>query len=1315
MHRRRDEQGFYTDHLSWLYKLFDYLTLSLVMLLNLPHYQEINKLYAGTRTLVYRAIRVTDGQTVVIKALQNLYPNFNELVQFLNQYVITRHLKHPGIVTPLALERYGNGYALVMPDDGAIALSDYWQQSSRSLSEFLTIAIQLAEALHYLIQQRIIHKDIKPGNILIHPETRQVKLIDFSISSLLPKEQQQLTNPNGLEGTLAYISPEQTGRMNRGIDYRTDFYSLGVTFFELLTGKLPFESSDPMELVHCHIAQALPTPHTPHPTPIIDIVLKLMAKNAEERYQSALGLKHDLERCQQELEVTGKITPFELGERDICDRFLISEKLYGREAQVQTLLDAFERVSEGSSEIMLVAGFSGIGKTAVINEVYKPILKQRGYFIKGKFDQFNRNIPFSAFVQAFRDLMRQLMSDSDEKLAHWQEKILAAVGENGQVIIDVIPELEEIIGKQSPVPELSGSAAQNRFHLIFGKFVRVFTTKEHPLVIFLDDLQWADSASLNLLKLLMDESEAGYLLVLGAYRDNEVFGAHPLMLTLEELKKAEKPLHTITLTPLTFPDTNQLVADTLHCSTERSHPLTSLLFRKTQGNPFFTNQFLKALHEDEHIKFNSQEGYWQCDIAQVNRLSLTDDVVEFMAQQLRKLPRETQEVLKLAACIGNEFDLETLAIVSQQSPTITAKALWSALQEGLILTTGQSYKFFQAEETDPSNSEGSANLLYRFLHDRVQQAAYCLIPDHQKQQTHLKIGRLLHAQADQGKHLFEILNHMNESAALIVEEEERRLLRKLNLVGCQRAKLATAYGAAVEYANAAMGLLPADAWASEYDYVLALYEAAAEAAYLNTDFATAEERIETILNNTQEFIEGIKAYELLVQIYIAKDQQVQAIETGLEALKKLGVCLVDRSDWQEQLPSLPSEQTLATGPEMTNPAYLAALRILITITPPTHHVKPELFPAVVLTMVDLCDRGGFSSLAAYTYGIYGLLLCALVEDPDTAHRSGKLSLQLLEQFHANDLRTKVNMLFAVFICAGKEAGQETLPLLKQGIEVGFEVGDIEYVSYCIMAYFSHLFLLGKPLEEIEESRQIYLSALEQFKQKHCIEYSNLWLQVAEEFTGTARSESAESSILEHFETTHNHQCLFAFHLSKLISSYTFAEHERALDHAIKALASQEAAFGVLLTAAHSFYHALALLATFNSELTSVQQQALLKQIATNQGKLEQLSVHAPSNYQHKLDLVTAEKYRVLGQKTVAIEYYDRAIAGAKENKYIQEEALANELAAKFYLDWGKEKIAAVYMQEAYYCYARWGAKAKTDHLSQNYPQLLTPILQQPPS
>src|SRR4028118_1729034 len=873
------------------------------------------QIYVGTRTLVFRSLGWSNGQPVAIKLLRNDFPRFNELVNFRNQYVIAKNLEIPGSVKAYSLETYHNHYALVMEDFGGISLSSYLDRLAEAskeplkglpISEFLPMAIQIANSLDGLYRHHVIHKDLKPANILINPTTKEVKLIDFSIASLLPRQTQEIQNPNVLEGTLPYISPEQTGRMNRGIDYRTDFYSLGVTFYELLTGKLPFQTDDPIDLVHCHLAkQPIPASIVNQSVPLVlsEIVSKLMAKNAEARYQSALGLKYDLETCLSQWQETGTLTKFDLGQRDLCDRFIIPEKLYGRESEVFSLLSAFDRVSAGSTEMMLVAGFSGIGKTAVVNEVHKPIVRQRGYFIKGKFDQFGRSQPFSAFVQAFRDLMGQLLSESDAKVEQWKTQILAALGENAQVIVEVIPELERIIGQQPPVPELSGSAAQNRFNRLFENFISIFATKEHPLVIFLDDLQWADSASLKLIQLLTSDRSRHYLFLIGAYRDNEVFPAHPLMVTLADIQTTGATVNTITLDPLERFDLNCLIADTLACSTALALPLTELVDRQTQGNPFFSTQFLKSLHEDGLIEFNFEARYWQCDIARVRTLALTDDVVEFMALQLLKLPTQTQEVLKLAACIGNQFDLGTLAIVDENSPVETATALWKALKDGLILPLTEVYKFYQAggysesvigkgKESDQLSITHDQLPKYKFLHDRVQQAAYSLIPEDQKRSTHLKIGQLLlekTPKADREERIFDIVNHLNVGVELITPEAEREQLARLNLVAGKKAKAATAYAAAVEYFNVGKKLLTANSWENQYELTLGLNTEAAEAAYLCGDFDRMEELASVVESCAKMLLDKVKVYEVQMQACMAQNKLQEALNTGLQVLKLLGV------------------------------------------------------------------------------------------------------------------------------------------------------------------------------------------------------------------------------------------------------------------------------------------------------------------------------------------------------------------------------------------------------------------------------------------
>ncbi|MEG3895398.1 AAA family ATPase [Microcoleus sp. SVA1_B6] len=1297
------------------------------------NYQIIQTVYSGSRTLVYGAIRTSDQLPVVIKLLKNDYPTFSELVQFRNQYTIAKNLNSPLIIQTYSLEPYQNGYALVMEDFGGISLQEWGvkRKNLPSLREFLEIAIALCNTLDILYRERIIHKDIKPSNILINPATKQVKLIDFSIASLLPRETQTLINPNILEGTLAYISPEQTGRMNRGIDYRTDFYSLGVTFYELLTGKLPFESKDPMELVHSHIAKASPLVHEINseiPSVLSKIVGKLMAKNAEDRYQSALGLKFDLEKCLTQLQETGDIQDFVIGERDVCDRFIIPDRLYGRETEAATLLQAFERVSSGATEMILVAGFSGIGKTAVVNEVHKPIVRQRGYFIKGKYDQFNRNIPLSAFVQAFRDLMSQLLSESDTQLLQWKEKILSALGENGQVLIDVIPELEQIIGKQPAAAELAGSAALNRFNLLFGKFIALFATAEHPLVMFLDDLQWADSASLSLMQVLMSQSEMGYLLTIGAYRDNEVFPAHPLMLTLEEMKKDSAIVSTLTLNPLSQSHINDLVADTLSCTKVIAQPLSELVYQKTQGNPFFATQFLKALHQDGYIAYNFTVGHWQCDIAAVKLLSLTDDVVEFMAMQLQKLPDATQNVLKLAACIGAQFDLETLAIVSEFSSTDAATALWRALQEGLILPTSQIYKFFQG--TQQFDSEDTVNPSYRFLHDRVQQAAYSLIPDDNKQATHLQIGQLLQQKlsvSEQAEKLFDIVGHLNRGRALLTQPSEQEALAQLNLKAGTKARSATAYAAARVYLQTGIELLQPDCWQNQYELTLNLYVAAAEASYLNGDFEGMEQLASVVLQQAQTIFDKVKIYEIQIASHQAGSRMLEGIAVGKEALAQLGVEFptdVNQATIGQALQTLNQQlqgreiAELIDLPVMSDRTAQSAMQILRVLFGPVFFGMPGLLPLLSATMVRLSLQFGNAPAATIGYGVHGLVLCAFLGEVKTGYGFGRLALSLLERLNAQSMKSLTLNVFGTFIQHRQEALRATMPTLKDGYTAGMETGDILSAAFNIVCYAGTAFFAGVELDTLETEFAAYTAALAQAKQDSAHNHLSALRQIAnhlrepvsqpDRLIGTAYDERV---MLPQHQQDNDLSLIAVAYTYKLLLAYCFGNYQAALDNITQVKLYLIAISGIVHFPIFHLYAALTLLALFPNQ-PEAQQAQMLAEAATHQTILHQWAQNAPMNHLHKWYLVEAEKHRVLGEKVAATECYDQAIALAKKHHFINEEALANELAAKFYLDWGKERIATEYMIQAYYCYAHWGAKAKVADLEKRYPQLLAPILQQ---
>ncbi|MBE9115727.1 AAA family ATPase, partial [Lusitaniella coriacea LEGE 07157] len=1020
-----------------------------------------------------------------------------------------------------------------------------------------------------------------------------------------------------------------------------------------------------------------------------------------------------------------------LGERDICDHFLIPEKLYGREGEVQVLLNAFERVAEGNSEMILVEGFSGIGKTAVVHEVHKPIVKNRGYFIKGKFDQFNRNIPFSAFVQAFRSLMGQILSESDAELTHWKTKILEAVGNNGQVLIDVIPELETVIGKQPPVPELSGSEAQNRFNLLFEKFIAVFTTKEHPLVIFLDDLQWADSASLNLMKVLMGDSDRGYLLLLGAYRDNEVFPAHPLMLTLAELAKQEAAISTITLAPLALHHINQLVAESLICTVEQSRLLTKLVHQKTQGNSFFTTQFLKRLYEDKLITFNLDLGYWKCDLVKVRDAALTDDVVEFMASRLQKLPAATQEVLKLAACIGNQFDLETLAIVRESSSEEVASELWNALQEGMILPISEAYKFFQGEIDSAEADRVAVN--YRFLHDRVQQAAYSLIPKSQKQVTHLAIGHQLWknlSESEREEQLFTIVNHFNLGKDLISDRAERYLIARLNLQASQKAKASVAYEASRNYCHAGQIILPPDSWQDDYELSFSLALTMIESEYLNHNLQVAQELFPKTLEKARNLLDRVKVCELQIMLKINKNQWNDAIDLSIDLLDGMGINMsIDPEKNQSEIELIYQEIALYNDkvadlielPIIEEEEKLMAMSILNYLLCTSYIANPNLFILCVLYTVRYSLKNGYCPITASAYGWYGNLLCGMYGEIEAGYEFGKLALQMIEKFNSRSYATKAIALFNAFIRPWKEPLKNSAIGFLTAIETGLENGDLEYAFYSAVHHGNYLFYSGELLETVFQSQNRYLPIIVKAKYDFHENFIRINKQVIANLIGkNERPHLLQGQVLD------GEKCLsewlqndlvflvLCFYEAQTRLAYLFEDSTLAIEAGNQGWQYREGAKGSAYASEYRFYYSLALLDRRN-DLTAQDRERL----EINKEQLKTWAKFAPANFQHKYDLVNAELCRGSANKIEAIEHYDRAISGAKENGFIQEEALANELFAKFYLDWsfdgaqpnGKEKYAALHMQEAYYCYAQWGAKAKTDALEQRYPQLLQPILE----
>ena len=1306
----------------------------------------------SANSLVYRGCREADNEPVIIKMLKQAYPSPAQVAWFKREYELIRSLNLPGVVKAYNLESNQHRWVMTLEDFGAESLHRLEVAGNLSLSEFLSLAIEICDVLGQIHQRYVMHKDINPANLVVirpplnSPEKNlswRVKLIDFGIATVLSRETPTWRNPNVLEGTLNYISPEQTGRMNRAIDYRTDFYSLGVTFYQLLTGQLPFQSNDPLELVHSHIARHPVSPHrikSEIPPVLSNIVLKLLAKNAEDRYQSSYGLKADLEACLRQWQSAGVIELFPIGQHDFSlGRFQLPQKLYGREAEIKILLDAFDRVTvtaeptngsisrpqTGGPELMLVTGYAGIGKSVLVQEVYKPITHRRGYFIAGKFDQFQRNIPYISLIQAFQSLIRQLLTENETQISAWHEKLAAALGANAQVIAEVIPEVELIIGPQAPIPGLSPAEAQNRFNLTFQNFVRVFAQPAHPLVIFLDDLQWADAASLKLIQLLLATPNLDNIFFIGAYRDNEVDETHPFKFTLDKIRQAGIIVNQISLSPLKLNDVNQFIAETLSCNPEISQPLAELVLTKTHGNPFFINEFLKSLYTEELLVFkhagNSQSG-WYWDLNQIQAQGITDNVVELLAAKMQRLSEKTQQALKLAACIGNQFDLQTLAVVDQKSAVQTAADLHEAVVEGLIVPLGEGHKLVEVDVPDLADE---LRVEYKFSHDRIQQAGYSLIPGEYKQTVHQQVGQLLLKNTPAGQleeNIFKIVNQLNLSTNLIQHQSEADVLAKLNLIAGKKAKASAAYEPALGYLQIGLNLLdmllgPETSWNTNYELTLALYEETAEAAYLNTQFEEAERLVTSVLQQAENLLDKVKVYETEIQACIAQNRLSDAINVGLEALKLFGIDFPETpndADIEQGFAAIASlladksEADLLDLPRMTDPYKLPAMRILLGISALAFFTAPKLSPLVSFKMIELSVKHGNAPESAFAYGSYGIMLGGIAGNIEKSHLFGRLALKLLDLLNVVEFRARTLVIVNGLIWHWKEHIKETLASLLDAYQIALETGDLQYAAFAIRMYCSRAYLAGIELSELKQQMEHYSRAIEQLGQKAALQGNevmqqailNLINEVEEPWCLNGKYYNEEKMVPLHLENN-DRGAMFAFYFHKLILCYLFKNYAQAIECAAQAEKYIDTAVGTPFVPIFYFYDSLTRLALQSG------QEVILEQIDTNQQKMKNWADHAPMNYMHKYYLVEAERARLLGNHTGAREFYYQAVTLAQEHQYPHEEALAHELAAQYYLAQNQSGLGRYYLREAYYAYQRWGAGAKLQHLQAEYSEVFS--------
>jgi len=1288
-------------------------------MLELPGYDLVERLFENARTVAYRGVRRADGVRVVVKASSLDYPSAAVLAALRNEHEIGGLVDAPGVPRMLGLERCRNGLALIMEDIGATSLHTLLRRGPLGVAAFLPVALELSRALDALHARRILHKDVKPENVVIHGGTGRVQIIDFGLASRLSQEIEEAQSPGVLEGTLLYMAPEQTGRMNRPVDSRSDVYSLGATCYEMLTGVPPFSAADPIELVHCHLARTARSPRevAPEiPAVVSRIVMKMLEKRAEDRYQSCRGLAADLEECLRRLAATGTLDDFELGRSDIPDRFRVLDRLYGREADLEAVgrifTASFAGGSGGRTRIVLVSGAPGVGKSSILRELTRPLVSRRGYFVTGKFDQLQRNVPYSGVASALADLFRQILSESDDRLATWRARLLEALGPNGRLLVEMAPVLEVIVGPQPAVSELPPAETRNRFEALLRAVFGALAAPARPLVILLDDLQWADGASLRLVEILGRDPSLQDLLLVGAYRDSEVDAAHPLSRAASALENDGCPVQRLHLDPLSLADVGRLVADAVCRDDEASAALARVVFDKTRGVPFFVRELLGTLAQEGKVRFDRDGGRWTWDLAEIEALGLSSNVVELMTRRLRGLGPTERRVLSLAAAVGHTFELAQIEAVAELSPLDAARALAPAVHLGLLVPLGAAQQLIGWIEGATALAEAPSSARFRFPHDRVQQAAYAEIPEAERPRVHLGIGRLLRSRAGEpGREaqLFAVVDHLDKGEALVVDPEERRALAADNLEAARRARAATAYGAAVAYLEVGRRCLPADAWASRYADVFATELLRAECEYLSGDFAAAERRFRELLGRARVRADRARVHRLAIAYHLSQGRTREAVDIGVAAARLYGVRLHAHPSRLQVLPDLARLRFTLRARDtsvidalglVTDPSMRELLGLLSEVTAAAFFVDKNLWAMLVLKAANLTLAHGVSPDSGGPFGALAALFADLFGDRPFAHALGAAALRLVERFNLTAVRPRVLFVMGAFLTHGLHHARENEPYLRDAYRCALEVGDLVYAGFAVGHLTYALAFKGDSLDKL--AAECAWSGL--FSRQIGFEEGVLQTEVVERLIRCLRGETPgpavfgasdadERDLVRQLERSSLKFALHFYTLLKLRCLLVCGDVEGALPVADRSEALLGLSRGLLQVPEHRFLAALTLLGAARAHPREA--ASLVRRARVHLGHLEAFARDCPENFSHKHALVAAELAAHEGDLKAAMALYARAASAADEQDHVHDAALACDLAARFYGDLGLPDLARYHLREASQHYTRWGATGRS--------------------